>query len=40
MHIAVIRMDNIGDAILTFPMLGAIKMMHPDYTISFIGSYM
>ena len=38
MHIAVIRMDNIGDAILTFPMLGAIKMMHPDYTISFIGS--
>lgn len=37
MHIAVTRMDNIGDAVLTFPMLGIIRNIYPNCRISFIG---
>ncbi|HSU29461.1 MAG TPA: glycosyltransferase family 9 protein [Chitinophagaceae bacterium] len=36
-HILICRIDNIGDAILTFPVCGVIKKYYPDCKISFLG---
>lgn len=36
-HILISRVDAIGDVILTLPLLGLLKKMHPNLKISFLG---
>lgn len=36
-HLLVSRVDAIGDVILTLPLLGLLKKMHPNLQISFLG---